>query len=211
MKKKKIIKIVFALILIFLLISIYIFVRKIQIINKISKAYKDNFLNTNNSHSLILEYSNSEQELYYKDGISKSIIKKDNEVSIISWHNEKNKETIYAYPKELKASITTSDSDLRQDILENLLLGFLKDNTINIFSKYYLKTETMDNKECYLLVDKEWGGKYYFDKENCEIFAIRVGGNTEGIGEKIIFKHHKSNTLNDEDIAKPDLTGYYLE
>lgn len=211
MKKKRILKVVLFIVLILLIVFMIHFIRNYVIISKIAKK-QEVFTGVKN-YSLVLEAGSDGSrenltriEQYYKDGKAMQIIKKNDETLFVNWYDEDTKEYITMSPTEGFASIETTELSF---ILQIPTLGNSMLEKVNWALISFISSSEVNGEECYLL---DWGAKTYISKET----GIRVkeenGTSVEADGTEHknlqYIKEVKINELVDEDVSKPNLTGY---
>jgi len=105
MKNKKGLKIFLIIIVLVIVILAIHLIRNFMIINKINKKQEE-LSKSNNYFYAIESNAGTTTEVYYKDGISKNIIK-TKDTTMITWYDEKTRETITYSPQTMKASVGT--------------------------------------------------------------------------------------------------------
>lgn len=213
MKKKRILKIILFVLFILLIVFMIYFIRNYVIISKIAK--KQEIFTGVKNYSLVLEADsdgNEENltriEQYYKDGKAMQIIKKSDEILFVNWYDEDTKEYITMSPTEGFASIETTELSF---ILQIPTLANSVAEKVNWALISFISSKEVNGEECYLL---DWGAKTYISKET----GIRVkeengtSVKADGTEHKNLqyIKEVKINELVDEDVSRPDLTGYEI-
>lgn len=199
--KNKSIKIVVCIISLILLIVLIHFGRNYIILSKIEDKQK-NF--NENNYSYTTTKSNGDIIKYsYKDGISIFNQEKNGE-NTIKWSNLKTRESIYINPNELKSTVVLNDEALMQRELPHFIEKEQK-NYYTLIS--FIGYDNIDGKECYKIISGSV--KSYVDKNDGTIIKIEEKKDKKtNITE---FKDYKFNELTDDDIVRPDLTGYNIE
>jgi len=203
MKNKKILKTIVIILLLFLIIfGIYI-IRNYIILKKISKLSEQT-----NTYSFVSKYhqefeddtnSDTTFECYYKDEISKIIIKDDDGNDYcIEWYNKNTDEYINVFPKDMIYG-TQFDGE------PNLKLGNVTCPFLDLLDFNYLyvlcpiRSNNINGEKCYLI--SSGSTNIYINKENGNIIRY------EGEGRITDYTNIRT-VVTDEEISKPDITGY---
>jgi len=228
MEKKKIMKrTIIIIVAILLLLFMVHTIRNYIIINKVVSV-QDNFLKSDN-HSYIIEMPKNPEEpaltrirICYRDGKSKLEIGRfdENEKMLdgfSDWCDIEKKEYIHLGQSGKDATISEFGDDLKGF---DMLLTFSENKFLNklkhaIFSD--ISYDEVNEDKCYKIklfttgVDNE----LYYKVANGEIAKLYMPGeNRNENGEKIadgsfiLFKNFETNSLTEEEMARPDLTGY---
>lgn len=202
-----IIVIIVALAILFLLN----FIRNIIIINDIiekESKFKDS---TNYSYSSSHHSENNEDDkitidIYYKDGKSKMILDNGkNEIRV--WYDEDTKENIFIAEDAKKASVTTSEFVLGNEVI----YFYDEENKITYALTSFIVNSKLDGKECYKVTHSN--EEIYINKEDGTILKdIDKDVKVDGKKSKTIteYSNWKFDELTDEEMQKPDLTGYTI-
>lgn len=211
-KKGIVLKVFASIVIIITVLAILFFinfVRNLVIINEIID--KQAKLKDSTNYSFVSESYNSNDtndklriEHYYKDGKS-IMVYSSNDSKIEVWYDEETGETIYL--DETKKDQTTTNS------------SFLLGNTLPYFEDienkmYYalsslIVNSNIDGRDCYRI--QGLSGVSYIDKENGMVLreisgsTVIDGKNYDSITD---FKDWKFDELTDEEMERPDLTGY---
>lgn len=211
-KKKKILKGVILVIIIIVIALAIHFTKNYIIITNIMKKQAENVSNAN--YTFITEmYSSKEEsdktviEHYYKDG--KNIMIKNQEPKIIIWYDEATQENIFQVPSTLKATIDKSPF-----ILGNTLSGiFQKGEKMYVILTSIITNSKVDGKECYKVKYIGSNLEKDFSKEDGTLLKL-IDGYEEIDGKKYDniteFKNYTFDKLKDEDVSRPNLTGYEI-
>lgn len=209
---KKILKIVFAIVLILIIIFIIYMIRNYIIISKLYKMQGELAQKTN--YSYVLEWYSAEDEsnnkiilkYYYKDG--KSIEKMGD--TIIKWIDEETEEQIIINPIYLSADVYNEVNSEPVSLPIMFAEGSIMDK-LSASLQYYISYDEINNQKCYVL--KPLTGitsvLYYISVEDGTLVRVSTG-HVEGQEDiKIIdYIEYSFDQLDDEDFSKPDLTGY---
>lgn len=203
MKNKKELKIFLAITLVIVIILVIYFGRNFIIINNISKKEEKLMQYKNYSYN-IQGNSGTTTEKYYKNGISKKIIKTADS-TLITWKNENTKEEITYFPNTMKADTGINEKGIDKEQIPTLNSG----NNLIIAFMSNISSDKINGEECYVV---KWNKETtYISKEN-GIVLKRIGGviMQDGIETKttVEYKNWKFNEVTDEEMKKPDLTGY---
>lgn len=204
MEKKKVLKILgIILAVIVIILAVYV-VRNMMIINEIDKKQEE--LSKYNNYSYTIKgNTGTSSEIYHKDEIEK-IITKEKEHTLIIWHNENTKETIQYSPTTRVAYVQTDD-------IYNSVPKMIKLDTNSVMVKFFsfISSSEIDGEECYVV--KCNGDTTYISKERWVVLK-RKGGKILKNGvetiQEVEYKDWKFNELTNEDVERPDLTGYII-
>ncbi len=200
MEKKKILIIVLVIVIVLIAFLAVHIVKNMNIINEISEK-QEIIARSTNYHCITQNSTGSKTEIYYKDGISKTVVETNN-ATVVTWSNENTKELINYFPKAMKATVGTGDSPRTAIETLDLPNSFMT----ALFTR--ISSDKINNEECYVV--KSNRTTTYISKENGTILK-RIGGTAtiDGVKKDIIVdKKWEFNKLTDEDMTRPDLTGY---
>lgn len=210
-KNHKILKVILVIILILLVLFIIHFIRNSIIINKIAKQQMELLKETNYSYTIEKYLSNDENskkvlEYYCKDDKIVLVNKADDSIGIV-WSDKNSKEEIFLSPKDLKAIISTGEVSFIHDVS---MFTFGKDSSAReIAFLYCITTEKVNNQECYKI--KWTDTTIWINKENgipVKLVNSNLVIDNEKIDSVTEWKNWKTNQLTDEDVSRPNLTGY---
>lgn len=196
MENKNIYKALMGVVVLVVILIIGYFARNYIIINKIA-----NKQNVSNNYLLNIEIypENGENvdkliiEQYYKDGKVMQMMK--NSVRTVNyWYDEETKETITMYPAELIASSSKSNSIVIFD-------PFLIKDKMNMALSTSISFDEVNGEQCYVLKR----GKHLKDYVSVERGIVVKEINENSVIE---YKSYTKNVVTDENVSKPDLTGY---
>lgn len=217
MNIKKVLKVVLIIVLVVIaIIAIYI-LRNYIIISKISNKQKE-LANKTNYYYKMEAYRQEEKNddttveyyYYYKDG--KGIEKYGNQKNgyYIEWFDNNTKERITIDTSKATAKIYKGEK--RSFMLPTLTFdkSTVKDKLEDSFS--YISYEEINGKKCYKIKPFEGiiSNLYYINVEDGTWARISMG-NIKGNESNIRILDYidcKYDELTDEDVKKPDLTGY---
>lgn len=138
---------------------------------------------------------------YHKDGISMLIL---NDGNIINWYNENTKENIVIDKKSKEAISNTSEYFLANEI------PIYVDKSINKFFKYIfinISDCKINNENCYKI--KNGKQVVYISKKDGLVLKVENNVNKDKL-EITEYKNWKLNELKENDLNKPDLTGFTI-
>ena len=200
MKNKKGLKIFLIIIALVVVILAIHLIRNFMIINKINEKQEE-LSKSNNYFYTIENNAGTTTEVYYKDGISKTIIK-TKDTTMITWYDEKTRETITYSPQTMKASVGTGFGIVQLQTLNtgnNFILALLSN----------ISSDEVNGEKCYVV---KLSGETTYISEERGVTLKRVGAKVVQNGietESVVeYKEWKINELTDEEMSKPDLTGY---
>ena len=205
MKKKILITIIIFIILIFV---IHI-VRNIIILKEIENLQTKYSQTDNHYQKIENNIQNVITEYYYKDGKSKLIMNRLKDSVVITTTYDGTYKNTYIDNKENK-TVTLKEEN---DILTNIMI--IKLEVSNDF-KYlfelamtsFIRSEILEEKECYVISGFDWITKSYFDKETGLI--IRRVDNSENEVTNIDYEY-KFNIVTDEDLIVPNASEYEIQ
>lgn len=212
-KKKKIgLKVLAIIAIIIVIIAVIVlinFIRNYVIINDIIE--KESKFKDLTNYSYVSEYysSNDENgktviEHYYKDGKTKMVVN-NNEDRITVWYDEETKENIFLNETTKEATVTSSPFWLGTE----LLYFNEEDNKIYFALTSFITSEKIEGEECYTIQNS--GIKASINKEDGTV-AKSINGKSIVDGKEYDsiteYKNWQFDKLTDEDMARPDLTGY---
>ena len=201
MEKKKILKVILLIVIVLIIIFAIHVIRNFMIINEISE--KQDVLSKSNNYYYVTENNiGSKTEVYYKDRISKTVLEQ-NGSTMVTWVNGNTHETINYFPKTMKANISSNG-------MLNVSMVTLSDsNTFITALISSISKDTINGEECYVV--KNSTETVYISKEDGRMLK-RIGGKAvqNGVETEVTveYKDWKIDKLTDEDMARPDLTGY---
>ena len=224
MENRKILKAVLIIVMLSLILVVAYWARNFIILNKIVKMQEK--ISSSDNYSYIIEfYDNNKEDItttvqcYYKDGKMLKTVKLEDDSSRIVWHDENTKEGITLNSNELTATIDVYgsnfnffDCDMEMQMLTPARYTNILEDSLTVLIGY----DKIDGKECYF-VQPLMGvvsSAAYYEKNDGPIVKYTMGNYIEGgkkyYGSKIEYKNLKSNEVTDNDVLKPDLTGYTL-
>lgn len=203
------IAIIVAVIALLLLIN---FARNLVIINDMI-AKQTEFKNSTN-YSYISTYydSNNEEnkvniQISYKDGISRMVVDNGKD-DITVWYNEETKECIFLNEGTKEATVTTSEFMLGDE----LLYFYDEDNKMYYALTSLIVNSNINGNDCYKIIQSNYNT--YINKEQGTVQKEVYKGaivNDEKCDTITEYKDWKFDELTDEDMARPDLTGYTVK
>lgn len=210
MKKKLIIAII-TLIIILLLAFLVIFLRNYVLLKDIvNKNYSlDNF-----KYVMTSSYSGSSTDskiptYFYKKGDIVKQISKNNSMNttLELWNDMKSKESITLLPDK-KTAIKSSNELISVKIPSiEYALGSLEDLNLPLFCmSTIIKCENVGDIECIVLSDSD--DTYYIDKNTGFLVKNEKYEEANNSTYTVEYSDIEIGTVSDEDIAKPDLSGY---
>lgn len=192
-------KIVIIIVFIILALLVGIVVWRYNVLNNLSEKYEQSLKSSNiYYHS---ETNNSVIDYWRKGDIAKIILNNlASNFQRIQWVNAETNESITAFP--IPKIYSENDSGL---MLSTLPTSQFIGNGSPIFLTSLLPTVFISSKEyngqqCYCISSS--GEKDYISKEN----GLMVYSELSSLGNSI--RTYKFNTVTDEDIKRPDTTGY---
>lgn len=193
--------------------SVVDIMRKHNIIEKIVANQKDVISQNNYSYHVESYNKNNESEttkssmsFYKKDKISMQILK-NNDNSLIFWYDLGANEQITLVPQNLKASVYKNSSEFFVNQLPPYMIDEENKNIMKIFS--IITSDTVNGEKCYKINTS--GLITWYSKESGMILKAQNGKKViDGKEYDCIseFKDWKFNELTDEDVTRPNLTGY---
>lgn len=201
MEKKKILKVVLLIVIVLIVIFAIHIIRNIMIINEISE--KQDVLSKSNNYYYVTENNTgAKTEIYYKDRISKTVVEQ-NGYTMVTWVNGNTHETVNYFPKTMKANISFNA------MLNVSMVTLSNSNTFITALISSISKDTINGEECYVV--KNSTETSYISKEDGRMLK-RIGGKTVQNGAEtevtVEYKDWKFDKLTDDDMARPDLTGY---
>lgn len=192
-------KIVLIIVFIILALLVGIVVWRYNVLNDLSEKYEQSMKSLNvYYHS---EANNSVIDYWRKGDIAKIILNNTaSNTQIIQWTNAETNENITAFPTS--KTYSENNSGL---MLSTLPTSQFVGNDSPIFLTSLLPTVFISSKEyngqqCYCI--SSGGEKDYISKEN----GLMVYSESSSLGNSI--RTYKFDTVTDEDIKRPDTTGY---
>lgn len=212
-KKKILVRLFEILVIIIAIIGVLFivnFVRNYTIINDIMKKQKIIKNSTNYTYTTVMYNTVNDDKViinhYYKDGKSKMRYN-NGESDVTVWFDERTKENIFLDEKDKQANITSSEF-----MLGNELPYFRDEANIIYYSiTSFIVNGNLDGKECYEIHDSN--SVSYIDKESGVLLKevqknVKIDGKEcESITE---YSNWSFEELSDEEMDKPDLTGYTI-
>ena len=209
MKRKAILRIIIILLAIFIINTAWNYIIISKISNKRLK-YKDC---TNYSYKK-LSYSTREDdvgialEVYNKGAITKMSISNDVDV----WYNAETKEAIFFDSDKHTAQETEMEFLIGAGLPVGVMELSFKDKILMSMGSIIFPKK-VDNENCYCIIGM-FGEKTYINKEN-GIAIKSMDGTTVKDGKKyksiVEIRDFVIDKVTDEDVEKPDLTGYTIE
>ena len=211
MKNKKILKIILIIVLVVIVIFAIHVIRNYFIISKIVDMQENLSSITNFSYKITpITYEGKTNgvatERYYKDGKNIAIFE-TNGTKYILWSDATTNESIIINPTELKAVVSSNDvlSSAHMPILlpegsTSVKLG------LSVLS--FITYGEVNGEECYVV---HWAGVTdYISKENGTYLRTNnaIFSNEEEKFDMIEYSDWTFNELTDEDVSRPNLTGY---
>ena len=211
MKNKKILKIILIIVLVVIVIFAIHVIRNYFIISKIVDMQENLSSITNFSYKITpITYEGKSNgvatERYYKDGKNIAIFE-TNGTKYILWSDATTNESIMINPTELKAVVSSNDvlSSAHMPILlpegsTSVKLG------LSVLS--FITYGEVNGEECYVV---HWAGVTdYISKENGTYLRTNnaIFSNEEEKFDMIEYSDWTFNELTDEDVSRPNLTGY---
>lgn len=192
-------KIVLILVLIILALLLGVVIWRYTILNDLSEKYEQSLKSSNlYYHS---ETNNSIIDYWRKDDIVKIILKNvSSNTQIIQWANAETNENLTVVPvsqtySENNGLLMFSTLPTSQFVGQNAPI-FLT----SILPVVFISPKEYNNQQCYCI---SYGGeKEYISQEN----GLMVY-NTTSASEEVI-RTYEFNIVTDEDVQKPDTTGY---
>lgn len=211
MEDKKTLKIVSIVILIIIIIFAIYVIRNYFILSKIIKMQAA--LAESNNFSYTVSRVNSDQEdteIYYKDGKS-IIIYEFNETPFIKWSDLNTKESILLNAAELEALVNKPDSSITRPHMPTLIAAESDSTLLRLGLSFisFISSDEIDNQKCYVVhLGKS---TFYVNKENGALLKTVndvISTDNSGSYNLIEYKNWTFNDLTDENVAKPNLTGF---
>ena len=189
-------------------------VRNYIIISQINE--KQISLNNCENYSYVRESYSSKSddektiiEVYYKDG--RIMLVNDKTNKIIMWHDNDTKEFIVTIPNELKAIVDTSEFMIGAGKpIVGEILPFNEKLSVSIFS--FITNNEINGEKCYCINRGKSNITYISKKDGIPLKEISGYSIIDGKKYNTIteIKNWKTNELSDEDMSRPNLTGYEI-
>ncbi len=214
MNKKKILKIVLFIILLLVIIFAIHTIRNYIIVNKIIAMQTELLKSTNYSYVSESYTENDEierqiNEVYYKD---KKYIRNMKTKNIYIWSDEETKEQIMIVQDKNIAMISKDTMGIESYI------PFLMDASSTIGQKIgfaifsFITSTEVNGEKCYV-VNWGFGAKDYIAKNDGRELRVmngQIGKDGKSYDLIVDYKEWKFNEIKDEDVARPELTGYEI-
>ena len=196
MEKKKVLKIVLAIIILALIVFAIIITRKYVIISQIVDKQEEIDVGVNYSYKATITSGDKQTiiEIKHKDG--KYI---NDELMLNVWYDSDTEEMIMFNTDEHVASITNNNNYktfYRVPLIINNTFSSKLYETFN----YKISTEEVNGEKCYVL--RQGASEYYYKVEDKTMVKC-----INPSGDKFEYTW-EFNNLSDEDVAKPNLEGY---
>lgn len=203
------IAIIIAVIALLVLIN---FARNLVIINDMIAKQKEFKNSTNYSYMSTYYDSNNEEDkvniqISYKDGISRMVLNNGKD-DITVWYNEETKECIFLNEGTKEATVTTSEFMIGDE----LLYFYDEDNKMYYALISLIVNSNINGNDCYKIIQSNYNT--YINKEQGTVQKEVYKGaivNDEKCDTITEYKDWKFDELTDEDMARPDLTGYTVK
>ncbi len=211
-KRHPILKLILVLIIIVLVGFIVQFYRNHTIINKLLEKIKVLQNSTNYSYTSEYYTSNNEEEkssiqYYYKDGKAMIVKGNSDDGANIIWSDTSTNEIIFLNPKNLTATVS-KDSE-SASLFNSKPLGNIPCNnevTRKLDFLYVITTDKIDGEECYKV---NWLGQIcWYSKESGLLLKTASLKDGKGYSSVTELKDWKIDQLTEQDVVRPNLTGY---
>lgn len=198
MKAKKVLKIFLIIILVLVVCFVVHFVRNMIILKKICKMQDD--IQKMANYSYVMENNLGNMiKFTYKDGIRIEEIKREEGESVIFWTDENTGESIVYLPKEMKATKAKGTMAIQFGAIDSSNVFLL-----SIIS--HISSSEVNGEKCYLINFAE--GERYISKERGIILKRKEVKTADDEYITVEYKDWKLGELTDEEVKRPDLTGY---
>lgn len=187
------------------------FMRNYVIISQI--AEKQAKLQEKQNYYYLTEHINDSEaelvvvEFYYKDGKHKKVLDAGENRKITIWVDEETKEAISLFP-HAKLAIFSEDAYATKGVIPCFINNFIPSYILGSF----ITNDIIDGKECYKI--NLSGAKTYIDKSDGTVLKSINGKviiQNEEYDSITIYRDWKFGELTDEDLARPNLTGYEVK
>lgn len=213
MKNKKILKIILIIALIVIIIFVLHLIRNYIIISKIANMQESLFSITNFSYKIIPSSSNDETigqttERYYKDGKNIIILEQDDS-RYMFWNDQNTDESITINLSQLTASVYSGKSIMSAGHMPTFLTETSTFAKLGLSAISFITTDEANEEECYVV--RYGRTTNYISKENGILLKSINGATVSFEGKKydtIEYTDWIFNELTDEDMSRPNLTGY---
>lgn len=211
MKNKKILKIILIIVLVVIVIFAIHVIRNYFIISKIVDMQENLSSITNFSYKITpITYEGKTNgvatERYYKDGKNIAIFE-TNGTKYILWSDATTNESIIINPTELKAVVSSNDV-LSSAHIPILLPEGSTSVKLGLSVLSFITYGEVNGEECYVV---HWAGVTdYISKENGTYLRTNnvIFSNAEEEFDMLEYSDWTFNELADEDVSRPNLTGY---
>ena len=211
MKNKKILKIILIIVLVVIVIFAIHVIRNYFIISKIVDMQENLSSITNFSYKITpITYEGKTNgvatERYYKDGKNIAIFE-TNGTKYILWSDATTNESIMINPTELKAVVSSNDV-LSSAHMPVLLPEGSSSVKLGLSVLSFITYGEVNGEECYVV---HWAGVTdYISKENGTYLRTNnvIFSNEEEKFDMLEYSDWTFNELADEDVSRPNLTGY---
>jgi len=205
MDKKKIIKIILIILAVIIALVLIHTTRNFCILTSIAntQAKFENYTNYSFTISTQQENSSAEIAKYFKDNIIKQYYTVNGTTFMVLWANINTNEYIALNEEDKSANISplNNKSTIHELVRSVFATGDNIANRLYLSLVSFISIEELNGQKCYL-INQSNKAKYYINKEN-KVEMRRV------FGDYVMnFKNIRLNDLTDNDVAKPDLTGY---
>ncbi len=209
MDKKKILKIILALVVLLILIITIHFTRNYIILGKIAKM-QEKFANATN-FSYIVEDQTYDDKLIltriYSNG-TQAIMKHERENGAISFWDDKSTNEVIIITADNKAIINRSGSPMHFAVPT---LTIDEDFRAISALTFFISYDEIDGEKCYVV---NWGNaKDYISMEN-GITLKQINGQVSQNNKKHnivkVYKNVKIDEVKDNDVERPDLSNYEI-
>ena len=203
------------IILVILAIFIGITIRKFYLINTYILAMAE-YAKSNNYYIEITNDNVRKIQQYYKDGKSVAIMTPTDTRMLYTYYDSKTKESIIRFDSDGDKVALVSVTDNKP--VPTVQIVQIYGNEMTTWQKLLtaalsrVRTEEYNGKECYKIETQ--GMKVWIDKETYLTVGLTSGymKNSDGTEEPMITNYeYEFGTVTDEQVAKPDLTGYKVQ